>query len=69
MVVAVVNAVLLIMAPMDLVQAGLGFGIALPCIASSRILFNLRKEDKLRNARLDVDDVSVDSWQTIFHIT
>lgn len=62
------NSLLITIAPSDLIQAGVGFEIALPSIASSRLLLNLRAADKQRERRTDVSDVRVEQWETMFHI-
>lgn len=67
-VIGLFNALLVTLAPTDLVQAGVGFGIALPSIASSRILLDLREVDRKRQEQTDVRGLSVDQWETIFHV-
>lgn len=63
------NSLLITIAPSDLIQAGLGFEIALPSIASCRLLLNLRAADKRRERRMNVEGLLVDQWETMFHIT
>jgi len=63
------NTLLITIAPSDLIQAGVGFEIALPSIASSRLLLNLRAADKRRERQTDVEGIFVDQWETMFHIT
>ncbi|TCD62948.1 hypothetical protein EIP91_006211 [Steccherinum ochraceum] len=63
------NSLLITIAPSDLIQAGIGFEIALPSIASSRLLLNLRAADKRRERRTNVEGIHVEQWETMFHIT
>ena len=53
----------------DLIQAGVGFGIALPSIVSSRMLLDLRDVDEKRGRLADVQGVRVSEWETMFYIS
>ncbi|CAL1696618.1 unnamed protein product [Somion occarium] len=66
---SIVNALLITVMPHDLIQAGVGFGIAVPSIASSRMLLDLRDVDRKRGRVTDVQGVPVSQWETMFHIS
>lgn len=67
--VALTNVVMTIFTPTALYQVGYGFNVVLPCILSSRILLNLREWEKYREDRVDVQDVNLSEWPTMFHLT
>ena len=69
LILTIYNSLLITIAPSDLIQAGVGFEIALPSIASSRLLLNLRAADRKREKRTDVEGLLVDQWETMFHIS
>ncbi|THH28432.1 hypothetical protein EUX98_g5753 [Antrodiella citrinella] len=69
LVLTIYNSLLITIAPSEIIQAGVAFEIALPSIASSRLLLNLRAADKRRKKQTDVDGIPVDQWETMFHIT
>lgn len=58
-----------IFAPTALYLVGYSFNVVLPCILSSRILLNLREWEKYREDRVDVQDVNLSEWPTMFHLT
>ncbi|EKM48972.1 uncharacterized protein PHACADRAFT_265938 [Phanerochaete carnosa HHB-10118-sp] len=67
--VVLTNVAMTIFAPTALYPVGYGFGVVLPCILSSRILLNLREWEKYREDRVDVQDVNLSEWPTMFHLT
>ena len=58
-----------IFTPTALYQVAYGFNVVLPCILSSRILLNLREWEKYRESRVDVQDLHLSEWPTMFHLT
>ena len=68
-VVNTVNALLITVMPTPTVQSGVGFGIALPSIVSSRMLLDLRDVDVKRGRTTDVQGLRVSEWETMFHIS
>lgn len=63
------NALLITVMPPVTIQAGVGFGIALPSIVSSRMLLDLRDVDEKRGRMTDVQGVRVSEWETMFHLS
>ena len=63
------NTVITAAAPTALYQACYTFNVVLPCVLSSRILLNLREWEKYREDRVDVQDVHLSEWPTMFRLT
>ena len=63
------NVVMTVATPTALYQACYGYQITLPCILSSRILLNLREWEKYREDQVDVQDLNLSEWPTMFHLT
>ena len=67
--IVITNIVMSVWTPTALYQVGYGFNVVLPCILSSRILLNLRAWEKYREDRVDVQDVNLSEWPTMFRLT
>ena len=59
------NALMMTLAPSNMIPMAVGFTIALPCILSSRILLNLREMDRKRQCQMDIEGIPLDQWETL----
>lgn len=64
-----VNTFAAALMPYALYQAGFGFNVALPSVLASRMLINLRAWERWREQRVDVNELPLEQWETMFHIT
>ncbi|KAI0090001.1 hypothetical protein BDY19DRAFT_96181 [Irpex rosettiformis] len=67
--VTVLNLFSIVSVPYAMYTIGCGFTATIPNVLSNRIFINLRAWERYREERIDVGGVSVDRWETMFHIT
>ena len=65
----VANIVMTVATPTAVYDACYDFNVVIPCVLSSRILLNLREWEKYREDRIDVQDMNLSEWPTMFHLT